>query len=392
MPTNKAYSYNDMSDYTDQEREQVVFRYLARYGQRPQTENKYREAIEDCQRIDIISLTVSEIARKHGLQPEAFRNQLKRHFPDLLHSRAMIRSKLGFKTGSNYGMKEETALKYAAAVELLRDPAITVREAALRNGISYQGLQGHLIFHHKDIAEARMLSRTDAISRPASEGGISANGGIRQPRPSTVALYAPAIRLYRTTDLPVTEIARRCKLSYSNLCSYIAKWHRLEMAKRKVDREAALAANTTRRPRSYDRLKENPKALDARKRYSPAIALLNEGKNVTEAADLLGVNQSNLFLWLKRNHPDVLEKARAGMMRLPTGKMILRTTYDKYAPVASYISSHPTKSTREVALKFDVPVSSLIKHMSADFPDIWLRHCRLCALKRQRKNSRNRQS
>jgi len=352
------------------ERERRVFRYLASYGQHPETERKYRPAIEACQSIQYLSLTVSEIARLYGLEPECLRIQLKRHFPEILSARNELRARLGYRESGNVGLKAKTAEKYAPAIALLRDTGLTVREAAARTGVSYQGLQQHLLFHHKDLAESRMLARTDALLRPVEAGGVAACGGVRAPRPEAQALYAPAVELFRTSDLPLTEIARRCGVSAHNLSSYMRKWHQKELVQRREAREAAVAA---RREEQAERVDRSRAAL-ARERYEPAVEMLRERKSLTETARALGLDLSNLSAWMKRNRPEVLEQARAGMMVAPSGALVLRTKYERYAPVAAYIAAHPAEPTASVACRFGVPASTLVKTMARVFPEAWSRH------------------
>lgn len=363
-----------MMDNGEMLREQAVFAYMARYGQQPSTEQKYRPAIEACQNINFLPLTVSDIARKYDLNPECLRNQLKRHFPEILEKRTQLRAKMGYKESCNFGLKNSTVLRYAAAVEMLRDPRMTVREAATLSAVSYQGLQQHLLFYHKDIAESRMLARTDALLRPVVEGEMTASGSTHAPSAKAKALYGPAVELYRTTDLPMTEIAARCGLKVHNLSSYIRKWHRPEMERRQKARKARVASKRE----AYARREDLSAVTLARKRYTPAITLLQSGLTLSQAAKELDVDLTNLASWFKRNHPDILEQTHAGMMILPGGRKALRRTYEKYHPIAQYMDAHLSQPTREVARRFCVPLSSLTKKMNAIFPDIWKRHCDAC--------------
>lgn len=359
------------------EREALVFRYMARYGQRPETEARYRDAIVAFQSIDHLTLTVSDIARLYGLEPECLRNQLKRHFPESIAARETLRAQLGYRETANHGLKPVTVNRYAAAVEMLRDTSLTVREVARRCGVSYQGLQQHLLFHHKDIAESRMLSRTDALLKPLQDRTVSPTGGARLPRPGTVALYAPALELYRSTDLPMTEIARRCGIAVHSFAGYLQRWHQEDMEKRRKERETIQSSKREMDKHRADRSRSRAASL----KYMPALERIVSGETLSQAARATGVQLCNLSVWLKKHYPEVLEKARAGMMTLPSGKIVLRRTHDRYDPISQYIATHPSKPTKEVARKFEVPVSSLTKHMASDYPEIWARHCKVCALK-----------
>lgn len=230
----------------EQARERIVFRYVARYGQHPETEALYRDAILACQSIENLSLTISDVARKYKVKPECLRNQLKRHFPEVFERREKLRDSLGYSVPGNRGLKPSTVAQYAEAIRMLRNTQMTVREVADRCHVSYHGLQQHLLFYHKDIAESRMLYRTDAllkaVDRAVRKGSPSPAGGVRGPRPETEAFYAHAIELYRTTDLTIRQIADLCHTTEHNLGGYIRKWYRKDMEKRQAERAAQPAA------------------------------------------------------------------------------------------------------------------------------------------------------
>lgn len=359
----------DYEHITPLQFEQAVFRYTARYGQHPETEQKYREAINACRSIDYISLTLTDVARMYGLKPEPFRNQLKRHYPEILRTRTELRARLGIRESGNFGLKDQTVRQYAEAVELLRDPSVTVREAASRTGVSYQGLQQHLVFYHKDVADARMLVRSDALMKPLTVGGFNAVGGIRAPKPEAARLYEPAVEMYRTTDLPKTEIARRCGVPVHNFESYLSRWYKPLMEQRR-ERQRLQREEKQRAPKEV-----RSKVALARMKYEPAVALIASGKTLSEAARELGVPLYNLSPWLKAHYPALLDQAQAGQMRLPSGRQVLRKAYNKYLPIAEYIDAHPAEPTREVAARWGVPLSSLGKKMASYFPEIWKKHC-----------------
>lgn len=369
---------------TEQEREKHVFRYTARYGQRPETEAVYRDAIQACQSIENLQLTITEIARMHGVKPECLRNQLKRHFPEVIQQREQLRDALGYSVPGNRGLKVATVKKYAPAIELLRDATLTVREVAQRCGVSYLGLQQHLIFYHKDIADSRMLFRTDALLKPVKERKESAIGGVRSPRPETVAHFASALELYRTSALTLPEISERCHVNERAFASYLKNWYPEERERRKQERERKLKEKKEAEKNRPDR----SGITVARKLYTPAITLLQQGKTLSEVARELGVDLSNLSGWLRRNHPEVLEQCDAGMMVLPSGRKVCRRTWKRFEPVAEYMSSHPSKTTVYVASKFSVPLSSVGKHISTHYPEIWERHCKACAAKAAKERER----
>ena len=351
------------------EREQVVFRNQAHNGQHPETEAKYRDAIAACGNILYLNQTIADIARMYGLEQNCLSNQLKRHYPEIIPIRRELRVMKGYEKAGRYGLKESTQKNYAKAVEMLKDPSITVLRAAEKCGVSYSGLQQHLLFYHKDIADARMMTRCDALLKPLAVGDFTATGGIRVPRPGAVALYSPAVEMYKNTKLSIVEIARRCGISEHNFRAYIQRWHGDLMEQRRARVQKELEGKKKRAKINVSR-----SAL-AREKYLPSVELVKSGYSVTDAAKKLNVNVDNLRSWLKFNFPELVETAQIGMMRLPSGKMALRKTFYKYKPIAQYIKVHPEKPTKVVAEKWNVPISSLDKRMRSLFPEIWELHC-----------------
>lgn len=362
---------------------------MARYGQRPETEKQYRDAILSCMSIEHLELTVTDIARKHDVKPECLRNQLKRHFPEIIPKRERIRNLLGCSRPGNKGLKIATVEKYSESVQMLRETSLTIRQVAFQCDVSYRGLQQHLLFYHKDIAESRMLFRTDALLQAIpcgeSRGTPSATGGLRRPRAETEALYEPAVKMFQETDCTLTQIAARCGVKVHTLAGYLARWYPDSVEKRRMEREAKWAAKKQERMNQPDR---SVSAL-ARQRYTPAIALLRNGMTLSQAANSLGVDLTNLSAWFRKNHPEVLEETKAGMMILPSGEKTLRRTYERYLPIAEYITTHPAQSTRYLAEKFHVPESSLVRYISKYFPLQWQRHCKACARKAERLRKHN---
>lgn len=204
----------------------------ARYGQSPETEQKYREAVQACMSILNLSLNVADIARMYGLDPQCLRGQLKRHYPDIIPRRNELRAKLGYAVSDQGRLHQSAMEKYLPAVNMLRETDLTVKEVAERCGVSMHGLQQHLLYYHKDVAEMRLGKRVQVLAGPVSAGGKDCNN--RQVGPSVTMRerYAPAIRMAEETDLPLTEIARRCNVEPRGLQVFVQKWHRDLMEER----------------------------------------------------------------------------------------------------------------------------------------------------------------
>ena len=96
----------------------------ARYGQSPETEQKYREAVQACMSILNLSLNVADIARMYHLDPQCLRGQLKRHYPDIIPKRNELREKLGYVVFDQSRLHQSSMEKYVPAVKMLKDTKI----------------------------------------------------------------------------------------------------------------------------------------------------------------------------------------------------------------------------------------------------------------------------
>lgn len=125
-------------------------------GQTRLARNKYHDAIEACDNIEFINLTVAEIARKFGVSPAGLSNQLRVHYPEITERRDKERQRLGIAAPRKNGASKKTTAQYAEAVNLLASTTLTIQEAAEKCGVSFTGLRQHLQFYHRDMMRRRL--------------------------------------------------------------------------------------------------------------------------------------------------------------------------------------------------------------------------------------------
>lgn len=207
-------------------------------GQMEATAEKYRMAVAECRDLNHVEESVSQIARRHGLNPTGLGNHLRRHYPEVLEERNRARKRLALKDNScqSAAAKRRCRRQYAAAVEHLRSSDDTIGHTAQLYGISHGGLREHLLYYHRDIVEARAVKRRKAKGCRVPDA-LTGNGTRRRPTRATAEKYAGCVELYRTTDMTVCEIARREGLSESALRKYLRKWHCDERGEREIGRE-----------------------------------------------------------------------------------------------------------------------------------------------------------
>ena len=360
--------------YTQQEATRIsgqrMLQYMGqRYGQRPETRERYDEAVKACSNIEYLDKTVSEIARLFDLEPESFRNQLKRHFPDVIPNRDKLRRQLGLTKQPMRGLSPSTTAKYAPAIAMLRETTLTIREVAEKCKVSVHGLQQHLLFYHKDVAEKRLRQRTDALAKPLNRGDKDAANRTVGPKPETEALYADAVELYRTTERTATDIAVEQGLDPHNFMAYLQRWYRDEISVRQKLRQE----QAEERRRQRQQRKENSRIVKAERKYAPALPLIEAGATYDEAALQTGVPTDRLAYWVRHHRPDLNERARQNAwVTLPNGTRIMRSNWPKFQE-AEKAYCNTDESIKHIAKRLGMSPTTLLNFLHAMHPEVVLR-------------------
>lgn len=302
-------------------------------GQSQKTHIKYRDAIEACGDIAYIEYNMSEIARLFGLRPAALASQLHAHYPDIVPVRERMRRQLGIADNASRGARQTSVTGYEEALNLYKDSELTLPEVAERCKVSKGGFVQYLRFYHKDVVKKRAARRSSACGDNSfnRSGRLSGNGRPYGPRPETVALYAPALELYRSSSLTLREIAAATGVSAGGFRAYVQQWHRGE--------------TQLRRGYAWDGVSE-PDLSGTRRflksasaKYAGAIASLRETpRPVAEVAAEFGFNPDVFRAYLRTHEPELA--ACQGMTRLADGRRVRQAACEKYrAAVREYAAS-----------------------------------------------------
>ena len=352
-------------DKNEQIEDERLQQYMGRhYGQRGLTRELYYEAIQACSNILYLDKTVAEIARMYGHREQSLRNQLKRHFPQLLAERDRIRSVLGMNQYPQRGEREKTKAKYAQAIELLRTTTLTIKEVAERCGMGAHSLQQHVLFYHRDVAEQRLALRVNALDKQGLIGGIRGNGAANRPRKTTEEHYAKALELYRTTGRTSTEIAKECGVSPKGFQSYVERWWRTDM-----ERHETLRQELVKKGRQERGVKvERKRVKAAREKYTPALKMIEEGASYEQAAEKLGVGFDNLYRWVMKYHPAVHRlEHKNHFVQLPEGTTCSRETWAMFGEAAeAYCNTD--EPLKQIAERMNLRPSSLYNFLTTKFP------------------------
>ena len=344
--------------------EERLQQYLnGRYGQRPETYARYADAIQACRSIEYIDKSVYEIAKMFGHREERLRNQLNRHYPEILTERNRLRALLGLNKRPLQGIGNSTLVKYAPAVEMLRSTDLTIREVAERCHVNAASLQEHVLFHHKDVAQKRLKKRLDSLDQ-RNTGGMSGTGRPNRPRKATEELYAEALEMYRTTTLTVPEIALRCGVICHNFQCYLQRWCRSDIAVREKLRKEKVEKQRKKR----EKMAKNSRTAVAVRKYSPALQMIKDGATYEEAAERLGIRVDYLCRWVRENHPRIHKKERENQtVLLPEGTTCTKESWAMFKEAAeAYCQTD--EPLRQIASRLGLPHTSLRNFLVRKFP------------------------
>lgn len=343
-----------------------------RRSQRPATRAKYRKAVAACGSMDYIDYNVSQIAREFGLSGTNLGKQLRTHYPGVIERREEARRRLGLDDNLPRGTRPQCRERYAGAVELLRgDRYITVQEVAERCGVSYAGLEQHLIFYHKELIDNRIKIRKQAVGQQR-KGGITGRGSLHAPKPAIVAKYAEALHLYRTTPLSARKIARQTGLPVKGFYKYLQTWHMdLVCARKNIPYEEGQSVDWSQ-VRKY-----NPAT---KVKYADAIRRLKQSDLTTAAvAAEFGLQPECFRQYLKEHEPELY--ARQGMTKTVSDRAVSRRSMAKYAE-AIRLYRTTSGSLKSLARRFGLNDCSLGQFIKRHFPEAVEGHRR--AVERER--------
>lgn len=328
--------------------------------QRPATHAKYKAAIEACGSMDYVGMNVSQIAREFGLDGTNLGRQLRTHYPEILELRERARLRWGLNDNLPRGSRRFCKEQYAAAVELLQgDSYITVQEAAEICGVSYSGLEQHLLFYHKELVGKRIRTREKAV-RQQHRGKITGRGTVHAPSPSVDEKYARALHLYRTTPMSAARIAAETNVPKKGFYGYLQKWHKELVCLRRDIPYVEGAPVDWSQTRKY-----NPATAA---KYAGAIRKLKEHPcPIAVVAAEFGLHPETFRNYLKEHEPAL--HARLGMVRTEDGKTMAQGSMEKYKE-AVHLYGTTSEPLMSIARRFGLNSCSLRDFLKRHYPEL----------------------
>lgn len=347
-------------------------------GQSLITYRKYKDAIAACQDLAYIEYNIAQIGRMFGHDGTSLASQLRFHYPDVIPMRERLRKRLGIADNTHRGVKPYCAKAYSEAVRLYRDTDMSIPEVAELCEVSVGGFSQHLRYYHRDVIEAKAKKRAVSKRKSGSRkpGRLTGNGNTYGPKPETVAKYAKALELYRTTGMTIAQIAEAAGVTRTGFGGYLHQWHRGEKLVR----------------RGFEWDGESEPDLQGTKhflksvavKYATAIASLKENpRPVAEVAAEFDHNPEVFRDYLKHHEPELY--ALHGMTRRADGKLVKRSSEEKYGKaIQEYATTaEPLKS---IARRHGIVYNSIMGYVIRNCPTEREMHRRLVEAEEAAKN------
>ena len=340
-------------------------------GADPRTLAKYREAVE---LYGSTSLSVRAICARCGVSYAGFRSYLYKYRRDLLLSRhgVAVPSVSDAARTRLRGCRGQTAsarAKYGDAIAACGDAKYfeyNVSQIAHLFGLNPTGLSNQLRAHCPGLLERRELERQRLGLADNQQRGL---------RPWCREQYAAAVKLLRTTELTLPEVAERCGVSFTGLRQHVCFYHKDWQQTRSEVRERAKTQKRKGHVTGSGRRHE-PTA-ESRERYREAVRLYrNTAMTIKEIAEKLGLNPFSFTSYLQTWHREDVFARRGAEYRegasLSQTKQYKKPTAAKYAPAIERLRAE-NRPTSEIAAEFGLHPEVFRQYLKEHEPELYAR-------------------
>ena len=214
-------------------------------GARPECTRQYAEALELYRDTD---MTIPEVAEACKVSPSGFSQHLRFYHKEILKQKKQKRksAQTGRRkafgelmgNGRTYKPSAATEQKYATALALYRDTALTMKDIVEQTGVPTGGFRSYLRLWHKDL----MLERSgiDSGENPADLRSA------RKRMKTVAAKYAEAIESLKNDPRPVAKVAAKYGFNPEVFRDYLHK-HEPELARMQGMTKTANGKTVSRR-------------------------------------------------------------------------------------------------------------------------------------------------
>ena len=340
-------------------------------GPAARTVAKYREAVE---LYGSTSLSVRAICARCGVSYAGFRSYLYKYRRDLLLSRHGVAASSASDAAHTRlrGRRGQTAAaraKYGDALAACGDAKYfeyNVSQIAHLFGLNPTGLSNQLRAHCPGLLERRELERRRLGFADNQQRGV---------RPWCREQYAAAVKLLRTTELTLPEVAEKCGVSFTGLRQHVCFYHKDLLQARSELRERAKTQK--RKGHITGSGRRHEPTPESRERYREAVRMYAQSAlTIREIADMTGVNRSSLCSYLRVWCREETFARRGAEYRegasLSQTKQYKKTTAAKYAPAIERLRAE-NRPTSEIAAEFGLHPEVLRQYLKEHEPELYAR-------------------
>ena len=340
-------------------------------GPAARTVAKYREAVE---LYGSTSLSVRAICARCGVSYAGFRSYLYKYRRDLLLSRHGVAASSASDAAHTRlrGRRGQTAAaraKYGDALAACGDAKYfeyNVSQIAYLFGPNPTGLSNQLRAHCPGLLERRELERRRLGFADNQQRGV---------RPWCREQYAAAVKLLRTTELTLPEVAEKCGVSFTGLRQHVCFYHKDLLQARSELRERAKTQK--RKGHITGSGRRHEPTPESRERYREAVRMYAQSAlTIREIADMTGVNRSSLCSYLRVWCREETFARRGAEYRegasLSQTKQYKKTTAAKYAPAIERLRAE-NRPTSEIAAEFGLHPEVFRQYLKEHEPELYAR-------------------
>ena len=276
------------------------------YEKREAALHKYEDAVRLYATTD---MPVRLIAKECHVAESGLQAHLHRWHRPLMLARYGValegRNPEEVKLGSKRGQRHSTRKKYAPAVEACKSTGyiqFSISAIAREFGLNETGLGSQLRMYYPQVLEWR--------EREKARLGITDNCR-RGARKEFIEQYAPAVKMYRTSNKTIPEVAEECNVSPNGLSQHLRFYHRRLLVKKEAEREQAKQRRKKGLMSGNGRTRGPlPETVE---KYSEALKLYRETDfDVKEIVRRTGISLSGFRFYLREWHRDLMLERRGG--------------------------------------------------------------------------------
>lgn len=265
-------------------------------GARPACTAQYAKAVELYHTTD---MTVPEIAEKCKVSPSGFSQHLRFYHKGILKEKkeqrescqAAVEKTFGslLGNGRKYRPAMKTEQKYAQALMLYRDTALTMKDIAQKTHVPLEGFRAYLHKWHKDLVLLRSGLNAE------TEDGIDLRKA-RKRMKTVTAKYEKAICSLRENPRPISQVAAEFGFNSEVFRSYLHK-HEPDLAQQQGMMRTLDGKWVSRR--SYEK-------------YTEAVHLYETTtESLKSIAKRLGLTYNSVGGYVRRNYPEAIARHKA---------------------------------------------------------------------------------